>query len=194
MSSVRCIAVDPATQAVAVGTFPVTVVDGPPVIDTDVPAGGIVAEAESALGALVSYQVTATDAVSGPVPVECTPSAPALFPLDQDTTVICQATDGAQQTTTRTFVVRVRDTTPPALQLPGVAASRRHQRAGRARDLRRRRDGYRRSGARDLSCAPPSASDFALGATPITCTGTDASGNATPGGFTCRWPSRGRTF
>jgi hypothetical protein len=108
VSDVLCTAFDPATQAVAVGTFPVTVVDGPPIVD--VPAG-VVAEADSALGALISYEATASDAVSGPLPVECAPSAPpghpVLFPLGEGTTVICQATDGAGQTTVRTFVVRV---------------------------------------------------------------------------------------
>ena len=183
VSHVVCTAVDPATRAVAVGTFPVTVVDGLPIIQTNVPAGGIVAEAESVLGALVSYQVTAIDAVSGPVPVECTPSAPALFPLNQETEVICQATDGAQQTTTRTFVVRVRDTTPPVLQLPGSlqvgATSAQGARATYAAAVTDTVDP-----APQLSCAPTSGSDFALGATAVACTGTDASGNPTHGSFT----------
>jgi hypothetical protein len=108
VSDVLCTAFDPAAQAVAVGTFAVTIVDGPPIVD--VPAD-FVAEADSALGALVSYEATATDAVSGPLPVECTPSAapghPVLFPLGEQSTVTCQATDGAGQTTSRTFVVRV---------------------------------------------------------------------------------------
>ena len=60
-------------------SFRVTVVDGPPVIK--VPPN-VVAEATSALGALVSYDVTAEDAVSGPLPVECAPSSPAQFQLD----------------------------------------------------------------------------------------------------------------
>ena len=189
VSQVVCTAVDPATQAVAVGTFPVTVTDGPPVIDTDVPAGGLVAEAESALGAFVSYQVTATDAVSGPVPVECTPSAPpgqpALFPLDQETTVTCHATDGAQQVTTRTFLVRVRDTTAPALQLPAslqVAAT--SAQGARVTFTAAATDTVDQ--APWIACAPASASDFALGATQVACTGTDASGNTAQGGFAVR--------
>jgi hypothetical protein len=186
VSSVRCIAVDPATQAVAVGTFAVTVVDSPPVIDTDVPAGGIVAEAESALGAFVSYTVTARDAVSGPVPVECTPSAPpgqpVLFPL-QDTTVTCQATDGAQQSATRTFVVRVRDTTSPALHLPAslqVAAT--SAQGARVTYAATATDAVDPTPA--IACAPSSGSAVALGATSITCTATDASGNQAQAGFT----------
>jgi len=96
---------------VAVGTFPVSVADGPPVIDLGAAAGGIVAEADSALGAFVSYAVTASDAVSGPVPVECTPSAPpgqpALFPLGELTPVTCTATDSSHNQTQASFTVRV---------------------------------------------------------------------------------------
>ena len=106
-TSVRCIAVDPATRAVSLGAFSVTIVDGPPVVN--VPSG-IVARATSLLGALVSFNVTATDAVDGPLPVECSPSAPLglpiLFPVG-NTTVTCQATDSAHHMTTSSFVVRV---------------------------------------------------------------------------------------
>jgi hypothetical protein len=111
VSNVLCTAIDPETHAVAVGTFPVTVVDGPPIINLGVPAGGIVAEADSALGAFVSFAVTATDAVSGPVPVECTPSAtpgqPVLFPLGEVTTVTCTATDSSHNQTQASFTVQV---------------------------------------------------------------------------------------
>jgi len=111
ISNVLCTAVDPQTHAVAVGTFPITVVDGPPVIDLGVAAGGIVAEADNALGAFVTYAVTASDAVSGPVPVECTPSAssgqPVLFPLGEITTVTCTATDSSNNQTQASFTVRV---------------------------------------------------------------------------------------
>jgi hypothetical protein len=184
-TNVLCTAVDPATQAVAVGSFPVTVVDPPPVID--VPAGVIVAEAESALGALVSYSVTAHSVVSGPLPVECSPSAPpggpALFPLNQDTTVTCQATDGAQQTTTATFVVRVRDTTPPTVQLPRPLSAVATSAAGALVT-------YAATAADTVDpaprivCTPPSGAAFGLGATPVACVATDGSGNQADGAFT----------
>jgi hypothetical protein len=183
-SAVLCTAFDPATQAVATGSFPITVVDGPPAVD--VPAGGILAEAESALGALVSYTVSATDAVSGALPVECSPSAPpgqpALFPLNQDTTVTCQAGDGAGQTTTTTFVVRVRDTTPPALQLSAPAAAI-ASRAGGALVTYAVTATDGADPAPRVSCTPAPGSVFALGTTPVACAATDASGNATQGGF-----------
>ena len=185
VSDVLCTAVDPATGAVAVGSFPVRVVDGPPVLN--VPAAGIVAEADSALGALVGYEVSATDAVSGALPVDCSPSAspsaPALFPLGVDTTVICEATDGAGQTTTRSFVVRVRDTTAPTLTVPaqaiqavavsvaGVTVSY----AASAHDVA--------DPSPVVSCAPASGSGFALGTTLVGCSATDGSGNHSAASF-----------
>ena len=98
--------------------------------------------------------------------------------------MICQATDGAQQTTTRTFVVRVRDTTPPALQLPGslqvAATSAQGARVTYAAD----RDGHRRSGAAASRARRRRRPISRWATTPVTCTGTDASGNPTQGGFT----------
>ena len=185
VTNVLCTAVDPGTQAVAVGTFPVSVVDRPPLLS--VPEQGIVAEADSALGALVSYQVSATDAVSGPLAVDCSPSAPpgapVLFPLGIDTTVVCEATDGAGQTTTRSFLVRVRDTTAPTLDLPvqairAIAVGKQGAPvayAATAHDLA--------DPAPAVSCAPASGSGFALGTTTVSCSAGDHSGNHNEASF-----------
>jgi hypothetical protein len=105
VTEVLCSAVDPTTEAVAVGAFPVTIVDGPPAVN--VPANILMVTAQTILGAVVSYQATATDAVSGPLPVECVPPSGTLFPL-LDSTVVCQATDGAGNTASASFVVRVK--------------------------------------------------------------------------------------
>jgi large repetitive protein len=97
--------------------------------------------------------------------------------------VICQATDGAHQTTTRTFVVRVRDTTGPALQLPGsLQITATTARGARVTYVAGATDSV--DSTPQIACGPASASDFALGTTAVTCTGTDASGNQTQGGFT----------
>ncbi len=184
VTNVLCTAVDPATRAVSLGTFPVTVTDGPP--ELDVPAEGIIAEADSALGALVSYDVTAIDAVDGPLPVECSPAAapgaPVLFPLNQATTVTCQATDSAHQTTTRTFVVQVRDTVAPVLcGLSDTAASATSALGAPLTFPTCAND--RVDGAVAVSCDRPSGSTFALGTTLVTCTATDRSGNQSHGSF-----------
>jgi hypothetical protein len=175
-TAVLCTAIDTTTGAVGLSTFGVTVIDGPPSIA--VPPG-ITAEATSALGALVSYDVTATDAVSGPLPVECAPASPAEFPLDIDTTVSCSATNAALETTTATFVVRVRDTTPPTLcPLPNIqvgtnaGAGATVTFATSASDLV--------DGSDPVSCDHPSGSFFPVGNTIVTCTATDHHGNPSP--------------
>jgi hypothetical protein len=186
VTDVLCTAFDPTTQAVAVGTFAVTVVDGPPVVS--VPAGGITAEADSALGALVGYDVTATDAVSGPLPVDCVPAAspqsPALFPVG-DTSVLCAATDGAGQTTTASFLVRVRDTIAPVLQLPAAldaVATTAH--GSRVTYAATASDGVDPAPA--VVCSPASGTTFPLGSTVATCAATDGSGNRAQASFPIR--------
>jgi hypothetical protein len=183
-TSVLCTATDPATHAVAVGSFPVTIVDGPPIVN--VPAAIITAEADSALGALVSYSVTATDAVSGPLPVDCVPSAPpeapALFPLNQDTTVLCQATDGAGNTSSASFVVRVRDTTAPTLSLPSAIAATATSAQGAVVSYAASASDAVDPAPR-VSCTPASGGVLPLGITAVTCSATDASGNSSQGSF-----------
>jgi hypothetical protein len=153
-----------------------------------VAANGITAEATDALGAMVSYDVTATD-VGGAVPVQCAPSAPpgspALFLLDQDTTVQCEASDAAgSQTVTASFVVRVRDSTPPTLcALPDRRVDA-NQPGGAlvnfatcASDLV--------DGAATVSCDHAPGSFFPLGKTPVRCDAVDRHGNkSAPSTFT----------
>ena len=183
VSNVLCTAVDPATRAVSLGTFPVTVTDSPPVLN--VPSD-IVAEADSALGALVSYDVTAVDAVDGPLPVECSPAAapgaPALFPLNQVTTVTCTATDRAHQTTTRTFAVQVRDTVAPVLcGLSDVSALATSELGAPLAFPTCANDQV--DGAVAVTCDHAPGSTFPFGTTLVTCTATDRSGNQSQGSF-----------
>jgi hypothetical protein len=168
---------------VSLATFPVTVTDGPPILNVP---GDIVAEADSALGALVSYDVTAVDAVDGPLPVECSPAAapgaPVLFPLNQATTVTCTATDSAHQTTTRTFVVQVRDTVAPVLcGLSDVTAFATGELGAPLAFPTCANDQI--DGAIAVTCDRPSGSTFPFGTTLVTCTATDRSGNQSQGSF-----------
>ncbi|MBI5383588.1 MAG: HYR domain-containing protein, partial [Verrucomicrobia bacterium] len=91
-----------------------TVDTTPPVITT--PAN-IVAEATSPAGAVVTFSVSAQDAVSGAVAVTCVPPSGSVFPLGT-TTVTVSATDEAGNTATATFTVTVRDTMAPIIQCP----------------------------------------------------------------------------
>ena len=74
----------------------------------------MVAEATSAAGAVVTYAAaSATDAV-GPVTISYSQASGTVFALGT-TVVTVTATDGAGNTSSGTFTVTVRDTTPPAL-------------------------------------------------------------------------------
>jgi hypothetical protein len=173
---VLCTAIDPATQAVGLGGFGVLVVDGPPVVTVP---GPITAEAQSALGALVSFDASATDVVSGALPVDCVPASPALFSLDETTTVTCQATDGAGNTTSASFPVTVVDTTPPSLcPLPNLRVLAAGPSGGAVTYATCATDLV--DGADPVTCNHPSGSFFPVGTTIVTCASTDRHGNTSP--------------
>ena len=78
--------------------------DVPPALD--VPQGSIVQPAESPAGAVVTYEVTASD-IDDPNPtVSCVPPSGSVFAIG-DTTVTCTATDASGNSATGTFVVHV---------------------------------------------------------------------------------------
>jgi hypothetical protein len=168
---VLCTAVD-ADGKVGVATFGVLVQDGPPLVT--VPAD-ITAEATSALGALVSYDATATDAVTGPLPIACAPASPVQSPVDIPTTVSCSASNAAGQTTTKAFSIHVVDTTPPTLcALPDIQIG---TNAGAGAFVSFGPCGSLASDIVDgtdlVICNHPSGSFFPLGTTVVTCSATD---------------------
>jgi hypothetical protein len=99
-------------ENVATASFTVTVVDTtPPTIHVPAP---ITVEATSAAGAAVTFLATATDVVSGSVPVSYSINPGSTFPLGT-TIVTASATDAAGNTATGTFTVTVVDTTAPVI-------------------------------------------------------------------------------
>jgi hypothetical protein len=64
------------------------------------------AVATSDSGAVVTYQASALDAVSGPRPVSCTMPSGRLFPIGS-TAVLCSAFDAAGNLASGQFVVTV---------------------------------------------------------------------------------------
>ena len=71
-------------------------------------------EATSPAGATVTYTVSATDAVDGPVAIVCEPASGTFFAFGT-TPVTCSASDSKGHETAGTFDVIVQDTTAPTI-------------------------------------------------------------------------------
>ena len=103
-TTVHCSASDAAGNT-ATGSFPVSVVDTTPPTVT-VPAN-ITTGPTSVTGAVVTYSgESATDLVSGSLPVTCAPPSGSSFGFGT-TTVVCSASDAAGNTGTNSFTVTV---------------------------------------------------------------------------------------
>ena len=147
--------------------------------DVTVPTD-MVKEATSPDGATVTWTgVSAEDAVDGKdLKVSCVPPSGSAFGLG-DTTVRCSSTDKANNTGTGAFVVTVRDTTAPTLNVPADLTLEATSAAGApvtysvsATDLV--------DTAVAVGCDSLSGSTFPLGSpTTVTCTAEDDFGNRT---------------
>ncbi len=157
--------------------------------DTTAPAVTVpankVAEATGPNGATVAYgDVSATDIVDGPMNPSCSQASDTTFPLGT-TTVTCSATDAAGNKGTKSFTVKVQDTTAPEVHAPANLVVGNTSPTGASNVL------YTGQSASDLvdgdltaSCTPASGSTFALGINTVTCTAKDAAGNTGTGTFT----------
>ncbi len=177
-TTVSCTGKDSRGNVSAASTFTITVRDTtPPVLTLPTPP---IVEATGSTGAIVLYTVTATDAASTPVTVTCTPASGLTFALGS-TTVGCTAKDSRGNTSAvSSFVVTVRDTTPPVVTVPAnqtVAATSTSgatvSYTATATDLV--------DGSRPVTCTPASGTVFPVGTTTVTCSGaTDTHGNTAP--------------
>jgi hypothetical protein len=175
---VTCTATDASGNDVS-ASFEVTVVDatGPALI---VP-GALIAEATSALGAVVNFTATASDPGYPDPVVTCDLASGATFPLGT-TIVTCRASDAAGNESSASFTVTVRDTTAPGLTVPqGLVLD--------AFSTRQLSYTVTATDAVDpspvISCTPPPGSSVSVGIdVVVTCTATDAFGNAASASFT----------
>lgn len=166
----------------------------PPVLA--VPADRTV-EADGPNGSKVAYLVTASDAGAALLPgaIACAPPSGSTFPLGA-TTVACSATDGIGNVGSASFQVRVRDTTPPAINAPDVTVT-----ATSAAGIRRSdpalADYLARVSASDLVSQPTLANDapetLSVGRTKVTFTARDAAGNTATAAATVTVLPQGRT-
>jgi hypothetical protein len=178
-TAVTCSATDAAGNTGS-SSFTVTISDtGAPTL---VVPDDITVEATGPSGAAVAFATSAFDLVDGDVAVECTHQSGDVFPLG-DTTVECSASDSRSNTANESFVVTVEDTTAPDVTVPASFVVEATGPAGASAEFA--------ATAHDLvdgdlaaTCVPASGSTFALGASIVTCSATDAAGNEGSSGFT----------
>lgn len=140
-------------------------------------------EATSAAGATVSWSATASDAEdASPPAVTCAPSSGSTLPLGT-TTVKCSTTDGGGLTTKGSFLVRVQDTTAPVLAAIADIDVTTGDPAGAAVDYGFPSVVEAVDPHPTVGCAPASGSVFPVGATTVTCTARDATGNQSTSSF-----------
>ncbi|HUR69999.1 MAG TPA: HYR domain-containing protein [Candidatus Thermoplasmatota archaeon] len=181
-TTVGCGVADAAGNA-ASSSFVVHVLPGS--VPTIAPHADVVAEATSAAGAVVTYTApTAHDQEDGDVPVTCAPASGASFALGA-TSVTCNATDsGGHAAVPTSFLVTVRDTTPPLVADASDVVAEASGASGATVTFPAPATSDLVDGAGVAACAPASGGAFALGDTTVTCAATDAAGNAaTPRSF-----------
>ncbi|KFE70727.1 hypothetical protein DB31_5769 [Hyalangium minutum] len=146
-------------------------------------SGDLVAEATGPSGATVSFPApTATDAVTAAPTVTVSHVSGSTFPLGV-TSVTATSADAAGNTSTCTFTLTVRDTTPPLLSCPGNLTVDATSTMGANVT-------YPPATATDLvSIVTPgyskaSGSHFDVGSTPVSVTATDGAGNSASCTFT----------
>jgi hypothetical protein len=135
----------------------------------------VVAEATSASGAVVHFEVVGTSRNGNPAAVSCTPASGSSFPLGV-TVVSCTASDPFGSTS-ESFLVFVGDTTPPAITVPADFTSATPVvtfSASAADNL---------DGPLPVTCSPASGSTFRSGVTTVVCRATDAHANVAYGSF-----------
>jgi HYR domain-containing protein len=155
--------------------------------DTQPPAitcpGNIVTNAAAGQSsAVVDYAIPSpTDNCPNPT-VICLPPSGSVFPLGT-TQVNCTARDNSANTTTCSFTVTVNDGQAPTITCPaGVSVTAQTGQSSVAVNYPAPAISDNLPGT-TVACLPASGSSFPLGATPVTCTATDASGNRSSCGF-----------
>ncbi|HKN79556.1 MAG TPA: HYR domain-containing protein, partial [Lysobacter sp.] len=142
----------------------------------------ITQEATGPAGAIATFAPTASDLVSGSVPVTCIPASGSTFNLAaaptkaKATQVDCTATDAAGNPGTGHFNVTVQDTTAPVLSVPDDFKVEATSAQGAiATYLATSLDLV--DGIIGPDCNHPSGEQFPLDTTTVTCSVTDTRGN-----------------
>src|SRR5690606_24938280 len=137
----------------------------------------LTAEATGAAGAAVTFTATGTDVEDGAIVAVCSPASGTVFPLGTST-VACTVTDAGGETASDSFTVTVVDSTAPSIALMSDISTPETSAAGAEVTYTAPATQDLVEGANTASCAPASGSLFPVGTTHVTCTASDAAGNA----------------
>jgi hypothetical protein len=136
-------------------------------------------EATGPSGRVVTFTVTARWNGNNAT-VTCAPASGSTFPIAR-TKVRCEARFGSH-TDEKDFDITIRDTTPPAITVPGDITLHTNDPSGAvvgfnvsATDLV--------DGNRPVSCAPASGTRFSIGTRRVSCTSSDTRENVGTAGF-----------
>lgn len=156
----------------------------PPVISW-MPEAEIVKEVISAAGAQATFVPAAHDDYYGDVDVTCDKASGSTFPLDVTTTVKCSASDLATppKKAEASFTVKVVDTTPPKLMLPGDIGPTEGNTLGGATITYAVTALDIVDGNAPVNCLPASGTVFLVGTTTVSCNSSDAHKNQSSGDF-----------
>jgi hypothetical protein len=181
-TNVGCLATDGYGNT-AGASFTVVVRDTTPPVFSGVPST-IILEATSPSGAVATYtKPNATDIVDGTTVVGCTVASGATFPLG-NTTVDCTTIDSSSNSNLVSFIVSIRDTTPPNMTgVPSNKVAEATSPAGATVTYTSPTATDIVSGSVSVNCTPLSGSTFALGSKSVVCTATDSNKNFVVGSF-----------
>jgi hypothetical protein len=126
----------------------------------------------------------ASDVCDDTLDVVCDPESGSTFPIGT-TTVVCTATDSADNVSECSFDVIVEDTTPPTIECHADTTLECTGDGGAVVEYATEASDLCDSDP-SVDCDPPSGSTFPLGETVVTCTATDAAGNTADCTFTVK--------
>ena len=182
LTTIDCTVSD-ASGNMTTQSYGVQVNDVTPPEFINIPLPDFEVDATGPAGATVTYVVPdAADAGSGVTSVVCVPPPGTVFAIGV-TSVTCTATDASGNSASASFDVTVSDDVAPAISAPtGPIIVEQQDPAGAVANFTVTATDVA-DPAPAIDCTPPSGSVFPPGLTTVTCTATDASGNAASASF-----------
>ncbi|MDA7958646.1 MAG: HYR domain-containing protein [Nitrosopumilus sp.] len=152
--------------------------------------------ADDSTGAVVTYRVSARDAVDRGVDVSCSPKSGTKFPVGT-TTVVCKASDSSGNEAVATFDVVVTgpvsmDSSAPVISVPDPILKNTTSNGLNVEFTVSVSDDTDET--IDVSCSPESGSWFPLGTTTVTCSAEDSAENYAEKSFTVTVINRNNVY